>query len=365
MSIKAGTHLRRLGDGAAWRRVAGRALALTLEGEPVRLGRALLLTAGLVVVVTAPLLRPDGHGWLVLAAVSAVMAGVLLVSLVLPWERLARPACLLFPCAVWGALAGLGSAAGLGAPYAGLFVLCAAYTGLTQSARTNLMLVPPAACAWAATVTGWSSTLAVRLLIVAAVWVLLSQLLCALTASQRALSAALQVAAHTDALTGLGNRRDLQARLATARPGDTVAVVDLDHFKQLNDTLGHAAGDRVLTEFGMLLGACLRSGDYAARYGGEEFALLLTDTTPAHARSVLTRLRGHWALLQPAVTFSAGFTACGWHDNPDAALRAADQALYAAKGAGRDCDRCTSDPHPPSPISAAPGRATPDDRVPS
>ena len=232
---------RRAADGRTWRRWAAGALALPLDGEPVPLGQALLLTAGLVVTVTAPLLRPDRHGWLILAAVSTTMTAVLLASRVLPWARLPRQATLVFPIAVWAALATLGLGAELGAPYGGLFVLCAAYTGLTQPAAMNLALVAPAAATYVAAQATWSTTLAIRLLIVAAVWVLLSQLLAAFTARQQTLTAALHAAAHTDVLTGLPNRRDLQARLLTARPGDTVVLLDLDHFKQLNDSLGHAA----------------------------------------------------------------------------------------------------------------------------
>lgn len=335
---------RRASEASAAQRTARRALALALEGEPVRLGRVLLLTAGVVVAVTVPLLRPDRQGWLVVAAVSAGMSLLVMASLALPWHRLPRSATALFPLAVWTALGTLGLAAGLGAPYAGLFVLCAAYSGLTQPAGTNLALVLPAAVAWTATVADWSSALAIRLLISVAVWVLLSQLLVASTSRQQALSEALRLAAHTDALTGLPNRRDLQAQLATARPDDTVVLCDIDHFKKLNDTLGHPAGDRVLTEFGAVLRACLRAEDSAARYGGEEFALLLRDTTPEQAGAVLVRLRRRWALLQPAVTFSAGVARCGAYGNGPDALQAADQALYAAKAAGRDCDREAAEP---------------------
>ncbi len=189
-------------------------------------------------------------------------------------------------------------------------MLCFAYTGLTQPARTSLALVPPAAAAYVAAMGGWSTALGVRLLIVTSVWVLLSQLLAALTSRQQALAEALRTAALTDPLTGLANRRDLQLRLAELAPGDTVALLDLDHFKQLNDTLGHAAGDRVLAEFGLLLRAGLRDSDYSARYGGEEFTVLLPRTPIGQAQAALTRLRARWQVLHPDVTFSAGLVTC-------------------------------------------------------
>jgi diguanylate cyclase (GGDEF)-like protein len=87
-------------------------------------------------------------------------------------------------------------------------------------------------------------------------------------------------------------------------------MCDLDHFKRLNDTQGHAAGDLILAEFGLVLQTCLREGDYAARYGGEEFALLLPQTTTSQTTAALQRLHQGWAILQPDITFSAGSATC-------------------------------------------------------
>lgn len=312
--------------------------------EPVKAGQALLLATAMVVTVTAPLLVFDRHARLVLLLVTGGMSAVLLISLVLPWQRLPRRCTLMFPVLVWVALAALGLGGhGLATPYGGLFVLCFAYTGLTQPAATSLWLVGPAATSYVAAMGSWSTALGIRLMIVMAVWVLLSQLLAGLTSRQQVLTDALRSAAHTDALTGLPNRRDLDLRLTAAAAGDTVVLCDLDHFKELNDTLGHAAGDRVLAEFGLLLHACLRPMDYSARYGGEEFALLLPETTIGQARNVLARLRQRWAILHPTVTFSAGLAACTSDTGGGAALEAADRALYAAKAGGRNRDHCADD----------------------
>lgn len=152
-----------------------------------------------------------------------------------------------------------------------------------------------------------------------------------------------------DPLTGLHNRRALALHFARERqrPGAqgqplTLALLDIDHFKHINDNFGHAAGDTVLQALGHLLSEGLRTSDVVYRVGGEEFALLMPQ---ANAEQALQRLRvlrdtarGH--PLRPdgaPVTFSAGIATC--HDGQrtlDDLLRAADAALYAAKAAGRD-----------------------------
>ena len=321
--------LLRPGSSRAWTAVAG--------------GRVLLLSAGVIVLGTAPLLRPERHAWVALLLISTGMVGALLVSLVLPWSRLPRVGTVAFPLLVWSALAALGTAGdGLGAPYGGLFVLCFAYTGLTQRASTSLWLVPPALLAYTATMGTWSTSLAIRLLIVTLVWVLLSQVLAEQTARQQALTEALRSVAHTDALTGLANRRDLDLRLAEATADDCLVLCDLDHFKRFNDTLGHAAGDAVLADFGLLLRTSLRRQDYAARYGGEEFTLLLRSTTVAEGRAVLERLHERWAEMAPDITFSSGRATCV-PGQLGTTVENADRALYAAKAAGRSCDRSSPD----------------------
>ena len=310
------------------------------QRDAVALGRALLLASGLVVSATAPLLARDRHSWLVLMVVTLVMGGFLLASLWLPWSRLPARLTLIFPVLVLSALGLFGlSTDGVAAPYVGLLVLCFTYSGLTQPAVASLWLVPPAAAAFVAAIGTWSAAVGVRLVIVVAVWVSVSQVLADLMQRQRELTEALRRAAQTDALTGLGNRRDLDLRLSLADPGDVVMICDLDHFKRLNDTAGHAAGDRVLADFGLMLRTGLRAQDYAARYGGEEFALVLSGLSLDQAALTVARLRAHWTTLHPAVTFSAGLAAMADDSAGFAALAAADEALYEAKAAGRNCDR--------------------------
>jgi diguanylate cyclase (GGDEF)-like protein len=318
------------------RRIAG----WTGEGwEPYAAGRLLLMVTGLVIFATLPLLKPDRQTWQVLGAVTAVMSALLLISLWVPWSRLPRRSSLIFPMLVWGALAALGVGAhGLGASYTGLFVLCFAYIGLTQPPLTSLSLAPVAAMAWIAAQGGWTSLLTARLVIAVAIWLVLAELLAGLVGQQRRLTDALRRAAHMDALTNLANRRDLDLRLATVRPGDALVLCDLDFFKVLNDTFGHAAGDRVLADFGVVLRNCLRADDYAARYGGEEFALHLPASSESEALVMLDRLRSSWSLLRPKITFSAGVACCVGGRSPADTLAAADRALYSAKSAGRNRD---------------------------
>ena len=139
-----------------------------------------------------------------------------------------------------------------------------------------------------------------------------------------------------DPLTGVGNRYDLSRMLAALRPGDAVALLDLDHFKRLNDTAGHAAGDDVLRKAGALLRQVARREDTVIRYGGEEFLVLLPGAGDAGATSFDARLRAAWADVQPGVTFSTGIAVVDAATTGGAAAVAhADEALYAAKAAGR------------------------------
>ncbi|HEX4854958.1 sensor domain-containing diguanylate cyclase [Arenimonas sp.] len=153
--------------------------------------------------------------------------------------------------------------------------------------------------------------------------------------------------ANTDALTGLLNRTGLekarQDALAQGHAADapyTVAVLDIDFFKRINDTLGHAAGDAVLRIVGQEIAKGVRGGDIAVRYGGEEFLVIMPGTPLAGARTVVERIRSEIAArpdLPMAVTVSAGIaTGLAGRDVPERVFQRADQALYRAKRRGRD-----------------------------
>ena len=163
---------------------------------------------------------------------------------------------------------------------------------------------------------------------------------------------ALEALARTDMLTGLPNRRQFMARLAEElarvqrNPSHQAAlmILDLDHFKRINDRLGHPAGDKVLRMFAQLLREELRKVDSAGRIGGEEFAVLLPETDLAAARIFGERLRAKVAEAScgqsecPAtVTVSIGIAQLEPADaDIGAVLSSADQALYQAKKVGRN-----------------------------
>ncbi|HET7531290.1 MAG TPA: diguanylate cyclase [Mycobacteriales bacterium] len=142
-------------------------------------------------------------------------------------------------------------------------------------------------------------------------------------------------AALTDPLTGIGNRRYADAFLSSLTPGDAVVLIDIDHFKQVNDAQGHVAGDDVLRRLGDHLAGQVRSQDHVARFGGEEFLLVLAGGSST-AVTTVERIAQTWNASGAEVTFSAGVAAHSAGRPPLETLAAADRALYAAKAQGRD-----------------------------
>ena len=156
------------------------------------------------------------------------------------------------------------------------------------------------------------------------------------------------LASH-DSLTGALTRRAFlevcAQELERGRRKDRVCsllIMDLDHFKSVNDSYGHLAGDRVLIDFVQRVGGLLRRPDQFGRFGGEEFVALLPETSPAEAMVVAERIRAEveHTLLQPGCTVSIGIASSVPGEAAiDTILSRADEALYAAKGAGRNCVR--------------------------
>jgi diguanylate cyclase (GGDEF)-like protein len=326
---------------SSWRsRLPVRALT---GSEAVRYGRGLLLTTGFVVSIAMPLLEPTTQDLYVLGLVSAGMTAFLVGSLFLPWHRWSDRATVAFPVAVMVGLALVGhfTRTEIGTCFSGLFVLCFAYLGVCERRHTVFYVLPLAITCYLLSLGGWDAATGIRLCVAAAVWTLLAELLSHLMQQQQMVAEMLHAASRTDDLTRLANRRDLEQRLERTRVGDTLVMCDLDRFKQLNDTVGHAAGDVVLHDFGTVLRGCLRGDDYAARYGGEEFVLILAETDGAQSVEVLARLRRRWHDLHPEITFSAGYATSTGRFAPRQLLEAADQAMYTAKAAGRDCFRGT------------------------
>jgi len=156
--------------------------------------------------------------------------------------------------------------------------------------------------------------------------------------------------AQFDELTGALNRRCIMAsldeemaRAARTKSSCAVALIDLDHFKRINDAYGHPTGDETLRTFAITVFANIRSVDKLGRYGGEEFLLILPDTSADAAGKTLDRLRGivselDWTAISAgmSVTMSVGVTCIREGETADAALARADAALYRAKDAGRN-----------------------------
>ena len=156
----------------------------------------------------------------------------------------------------------------------------------------------------------------------------------------------LEALATLDGLTGIKNHRAFQERLEeeTARAGRygsplSLLMLDVDHFKQYNDSFGHPAGDDVLKKVARLMGECSRDTDVVARYGGEEFAAILPQTDPAGAAVIAERIR-HAIANAPwpsrAVTASLGVATLTPAQTGGDLIAAADKALYQSKTSGRN-----------------------------
>jgi len=159
--------------------------------------------------------------------------------------------------------------------------------------------------------------------------------------------------AARDTLTRLPNRRALmqqlereQSRVMRRRPDQAslcVCLMDLDHFKRINDTFGHQVGDAVLCAVAEALTSILRKGDFAGRFGGEEFLIILPESSPAGARQAAERIRSTIGALQVSalprdhrIQASIGIAAYRPNESVESMLARADAALYGAKEGGRD-----------------------------
>jgi len=156
--------------------------------------------------------------------------------------------------------------------------------------------------------------------------------------------------AHQDYLTGALNRRGMDEaierefnRADRHNTALCIAMLDIDHFKKLNDTLGHATGDEALTHLVKVLKDVLRTTDVLARYGGEEFIIILPDTPQDEAVKVITRVQREltknffmYNNERVLITFSAGVAERALNEAPEALIPRADAALYKAKHSGRN-----------------------------
>jgi len=180
---------------------------------------------------------------------------------------------------------------------------------------------------------------------------MLLALLSMLVIHQRRNTRRMRALAMTDELTGLPNRRELLGRLSALLQRSTPAksalmIVDLDHFKSINDRHGHPIGDETLKRVSAILRSAILEPDFLGRLGGEEFAIVLADASVDTAQAVAERLRAqvtatdfaHW-IGDRRITVSIGITVAESGDTIATMLQRADAALYAAKHAGRNCVR--------------------------
>ncbi|SDR95296.1 diguanylate cyclase (GGDEF) domain-containing protein [Halopseudomonas litoralis] len=174
--------------------------------------------------------------------------------------------------------------------------------------------------------------------------------------SLRGMMEQLQNLASTDTLTGLPNRRyfldEVHRRMALLGNGQTLglALIDLDHFKRINDLYGHSAGDDVLQSFACIARTNLRGDDMVARFGGEEFVVLLGNCDLATLQHCVERIRMNFANTHhPSLpesahcTMSAGLCLIHPEDSLEVRISQADEALYRAKAGGRNCSRIHED----------------------
>ncbi len=161
---------------------------------------------------------------------------------------------------------------------------------------------------------------------------------------------ALKIASTQDPLTGLPNRRLMEERLTAevalaARHGHPVAIamIDIDHFKRINDSFGHDVGDKTLVTIAKAISNALRAYDVCARWGGEEFLILLPETEVTDALAIAERLRAsveqcRFSELPPhsPLTISIGLAMHGKEANLDDTIKRSDAALYEAKNMGRN-----------------------------
>ena len=266
-----------------------------------------------------------------------VLVGLLIVQL--PWHRWPARWTLVLPLV---ALANLGvnlSQDLLPASTIGVWlVLVFVWIGQWHAPRTSLLVGPAAALALTVPLLlgePRSDDVVPAVAVSVPVAVLVGETIARKEAATRAAQAALATANLTDDLTGLGNRRRADALLDSLVEGDALAILDLDHFKTVNDTYGHERGDEVLHDLGLFLADAVRGVDLVARFGGEEFVVVLRAAGPS-APATIERLLEGWRRTEPLVTLSAGIAVHGAGRSVHDTFADADAALYAAKGAGRD-----------------------------
>jgi diguanylate cyclase (GGDEF)-like protein len=313
--------------------------------RPVRQAAVLLVLSGVVGLPSClvPGMSGYGHPVLLWGTLASFALGV--VAWLVPWDRW-RPNATLALVPPPALIIVIGQRyGGMPEPTYGMwFLLLFAWVGMWHSPRAVLAVGPPLAAAYVAPyalgLRGATADVASVALVVPA-GVMLGVALSRTAERMRDAQAAQQVATEalarasvTDELTGLGNRRAANAMLEGLRPGDALLLLDLDHFKQVNDTFGHGEGDRLLAQLGAYLSGAVRDTHLVARMGGEEFIVVVRRPGGSSVEVAERLLRG-WRLQNPLASFSVG-VAVHEAGQPSRTFGRADAALYEAKRQGRD-----------------------------
>jgi diguanylate cyclase (GGDEF)-like protein len=221
--------------------------------------------------------------------------------------------------------------------YPTFFLLLFAWVGTALPRGSSLRLCVPGTAAYVLplVVRDAPTPLVASVVVAVPVMVLIGECTGAVVGRLDELNARLSHTALSDDLTGIGNRRRADELVRGIDPGDGVIMIDLDHFKQVNDRDGHSAGDRVLAELGSLLRRTVRGEDLVARYGGDEF-LVIAPRSGDRALLVAERIVERWRELPDAPTLSLGVAVRQPHESAAETLGRADDAVYAAKRAGRN-----------------------------
>jgi diguanylate cyclase (GGDEF)-like protein len=307
---------------------------------------ALFVLAGTVGLVNVTLPGPTSYNRPVVSAINAVAVIAGLLAWFAPWSRWSPRATLwLVPVAL--GLVCLSDAYG-GTPaavYGVYFVVVFAWVGMWHPPGTAVRLALPACASYLlpiATSNVPNDDFVRSVGVVIPVCVILGEVMAATVekmrqahdAQERA-TEALAAAMVTDELTGLGNRRKGDQLLESVREGDALLLIDLDRFKVVNDTFGHAEGDRLLTHLGQFLRGALHDNGEIFRYGGDELVIIQRGDGPPPI-DVAERVLHGWRLLNPTTTLSIGIAVHQAGHSLAQTFGEADSALYEAKRAGRD-----------------------------
>jgi diguanylate cyclase (GGDEF)-like protein len=307
---------------------------------------ALFVLAGSVGLVNVALPGPTGYNRPLVSAINVVGIAVGLIAWFAPWSRWSpRTTLVLVPVAL--GLVGLSDAYG-GTPaalYGVYFVVVFAWIGMWHAPGTSIRVAVPTCVMYllpilSSNVTNDDFVRSVGVVI--PVCVILGEIMATTVEkmrqaheAQEVATAALAAAMVTDELTGLGNRRKGDQLLESLRDGDALLLIDLDRFKVVNDTFGHAEGDRLLTYIGQFLRGALHDNTEIFRYGGDE--LVIIQRANGHAPiDVAQQVLHGWRLLNPTTTLSIGIAVHQHGHSFAQTFGEADSALYEAKRGGRD-----------------------------